>query len=96
MTNELHSIKLGVEADAMEALSTRHIPDRITGLPGKVPAKILEDRRELGIGVRETGLVGAGNDGASRGKQKATGQSTSGKRLALCASKQKNKALLRR
>jgi hypothetical protein len=96
LTNELHAIKLGVEADVQEALSTGCIPDSITGVSRKVLAEIIEDRRESGYGIRETGLVGAGNNGPSRRKQKATGHSTPGKRLTLRASKQKDKGLFRR
>lgn len=94
LTSELHTVKLGAEADVLEALGTGQIPDSITGLPRRVLSEIIEDRRDYGTG--ETGLVRGGHDGASRSKSEAIGRSAPRKRLALRASQQKGKALLRR
>lgn len=90
LTDELHTIKLGDEADVLEALSTGQMPDSISGLPRKVLAEILEDRH----GAGEASLVGAGVNRAFGRQQKTARRSTPGKRLALRFTKSKNKALL--
>ena len=92
LTDELHTVKLGAEADVLEALRIGQIPDSISGLSRKVLAEIIDDRRDYGTG--KTGLVRAGNDGTVGGKSEAIGRSAPGKVLALRASQSKGKAVL--
>ncbi len=100
LAENLHSVCLGEEECINRILETGELPDDITLDQRWALNYILNYRRENGYGEQPDDgtskgcLVGAGNDGTSRCKQKATRQSTPRKRLTMRSSKQTDKSLL--
>ena len=87
LTDTLQTICLGKEDDIKKFFDTGELSKELNPTQRQVLVQIQEYRKEQGIGTREADMVGAGNNGASRDKPKATRQSTPRKRLALRSSK---------
>ena len=101
LTEKCQCICLGKEEDILKFFETEELNGNIYPKQKEVLGWILELRKEEGYGEQSTArtnkgcLVGAGNNGASRRKPKATRQPTPRKRLTMRSSKQKGTSLLR-
>jgi len=96
LTPELKVILLGSEEDMLMALGARDMRDDLTLLQRRVLIGILEYRKERGIAITDiitTGMERAGNNRATRSKQKATRLLTLRKRLPLRPPRSKGKSL---
>ena len=102
LAENLHSVCLGEEECINKILETGELPDDITPDERWALNYILNYRRENGYGeqpdtgTRETDLVGAGNDGTSRGKQEAISPLKKRKRFPLHTSHKKHYSLSKR
>lgn len=92
--DNLQPICLGEEDDIKKSFETSELSNELNPSQRQVLRQI-QFRREQEIGVRETDMVRAGNDGIAGGKQKTASQTTKGKRLALRSSHKKYHHLLR-
>lgn len=96
LTDTLQTICLGNEDDIRKFLDTGELSNELNPTQRQVLSGILDYRKEQGIGTtdsRATDMVGAGNNGASRYKPKATRLPTIRKRLPLRPSRTKGKGL---
>lgn len=90
LTDTLQTICAGREEDIKRFFETGQLNNELCPTRRQVLMQIKEYREEQGIGIRETNMVRAGNDGASGGQQKAIRPFTPRKRLALRTSHQKH------
>ena len=99
LTDKLDNICLGSEDDIKRFFDTGELNNGLHSTQTQVSSGILDYRKENGIGTTDTrtaDMERAGNNGASRRKQKTTRHLTARKGLSLRPSRKKSKNLSRK